>query len=577
MKNGVTEPGILSTFIRTVVTGPNILLAVIVAFLGVFLVYPLLEVLKQSVLVDNKLTGEFLLTLFKDTGIRNALLNSLWIGVYTTLLTTLIALPMAWIFVRFRFPGKAVLNGLVLVPMIMPPFVGALGLKYVFSRCGSLNLILHELGLPMVDWFGAGGMLGVVILEVLHLYPVMFLNVSAALANVDPAMEEAGTNLGASAWTTFRRITFPLMLPGYFAGAVIVFIWSFTDLGAPLIFEYRNCIPVQIFNHLNDMNENPVGYALVVLVLFVTLVFFMVSKWASQRRQVIASGKGATVSTERKPGFAGMCGIYLFLLVLTAIALLPHVSVLLVAISEKWFMTILPEEITMKYFKLAVTHRLAASSIRNSLLLSSGATLIDVVLGVILGYLFVRQKGRWRNWLDTLVMIPLAVPGIVLAFGYVACFRKWDIGGFTLNPQVNPFPLLIICYSIRRLPYVVRSAYAGFQQLSVSLEEAGRNLGAGSVYVVRRITIPLMSSHILAGAVLAFSFAMFEVGSSLILAFKEQDYPIAKAIYMLNMRLADGPNIASAMGIMGMVLLAISLVIVGTILGQRMGELFRSR
>ena len=559
------------------VTGPNILLTIIVVFLGVFLVYPLLEVLKQSVFVDGRFTGEFLLTLFKDTGIRSALYNSLWIGFYTTLFTTLIALPMAWIFVRYKFPGKAVLNGLVLVPMIMPPFVGALGLKYVFARCGSLNLILSDAGLPMIDWFGSGGMLGVVILEVLPLYPVMFLNVYAALANVDPAMEEAGTNLGASGWTTFRRITFPLMLPGYFAGAVIVFIWSFTDLGAPLIFEYRNCIPVQIFNHLTDMNENPVGYALVVLVLVVTLMFFLISKWASQRKKVISSGKGATVSIERKPSFFGKCGIYLFLLGLPAIALLPHVSVFLVAISEKWFMTVLPEEVTLKYFKMAVTHRLAASSIRNSLLLSSGATLVDVVLGVILGYLFVRQKGRWRSWLDTLVMMPMAVPGIVLAFGYVSCFRKWDLGEFTLNPQVNPFPLLIICYSIRRLPYVVRSAYAGFQQLSESLEEAGRNLGAGSLYVVRRITIPLMSSHILAGAILAFSFAMFEVGSSLVLAFKEQDYPIAKAIYMLNMRLADGPNIASAMGIMGMILLAVSLVIVGTILGQRMGELFRSR
>ncbi len=558
-------------------SGTTILVLLISAFLGVFLLYPLADALKQSVVFKGSFTLEFLLVLFTDAGIRAALVNSLLIGIYSTVLTTLIALPMAWMFVRYRFPGKGLLNGLVLVPMIMPPFVGALGLKYIFSRCGSMNLILHDLGLPLVDWFGSGGILGVVILEVLHLYPIMFLNVSAALANVDPAMEEAATNLGGNGWTVFRKITFPLMLPGYFAGAAIVFIWSFTDLGAPIIFEFRNCIPVQIFNHLNDMNENPVGYALVVLVLVITLAFFMLSKWASQRKHVISSGKGATVSNERKPSAAGLTTIYLFCAVLTFIALLPHVSVLLVAISKKWFMTILPEQYTFEYFKLAVTHRLAATSIRNSLLLSSGATVVDIVIGVALGYLLVRARRKWFGWLDTLVMIPMAVPGIVLAFGYVSCFRSWSFGGFTLNPQVNPFPLLIICYSIRRLPYVVRSTYAGFQQLSESLEEAGRNLGAGSFRVLRRITLPLMSSHILAGAVLAFSFAMFEVGSSLVLAFQEQDYPVAKAIYMLNMRLPDGPNIASAMGILGMILLAISLVTVGTILGQRMGELFRSR
>ncbi len=554
-----------------------LMLAAIAAFLGVFLVYPLAVMLVQSVYFNGRWTLQFVTSLFTNVSNRASLWNTMQIGIYTTLLSTVIALPMAWIFARYTFRGKALMNGLALVPMIMPPFVGALGMKYIFGRCGSINLILERLGLPMVDWFGGGGMLGVIVLEVLHLYPIMFLNVVAALANVDPAMEEAARNLGASSWRILRKITFPLMLPGYFAGAVIVFIWAFTDPGAPLIFEFRNCIPVQIFDRLSDMNENPVGYALVVLMLVISLAFFMLSKWVSQRRAVISTGKGATVSTERRPGALGTALIYVFLGVITLIALLPHASVLGVAISQRWSMTILPEQLTGKYFHLALTHRLAASSIRNSLLLSASSTAIVIVIGVVLGYLFVRRKNPLLEWFDSLVMLPLAVPGIVLAFGYVACFRSWGIGSFTLNPQVNPFPLLIICYSVRRLPYMVRSAYAGFQQLSEALEEAGRNLGASSARVVRRITIPLMSSHILAGAILAFTFAMFEVGSTLVLALREQDYPIAKAIYMFNMRLGDGPNIASAMGILGMILLSISLVIVGTILGQRMGELFRTR
>jgi len=554
-----------------------LMLAAIAAFLAVFLVYPLAVMLVQSVYFNGHFTLDFIAALFTNISNRISLWNTLQIGIYTTLLSTVIALPMAWIFARYTFPGKALMNGLALVPMIMPPFVGALGMKYIFGRCGSINLLLERLGLPMIDWFGGGGMLGVILLEVLHLYPIMFLNVAAALANVDPAMEEAARNLGASPWRIFRTITFPLMLPGYFAGAVIVFIWAFTDPGAPLIFEFRNCIPVQIFDRLNDMNENPVGYALVVLMLVISLAFFMLSKWVSQRRAVISTGKGATVSTERKPGPLATTAIYLFLGLITLVALLPHASVLGVAVSQRWCMTILPEQITTKYFHLALTHRLAASSIRNSLILSASSTAVVIVIGVVLGYLFVRRKNTLLDWFDSLVMLPLAVPGIVLAFGYVACFRSWNIGPFTLNPQVNPFPLLVICYSVRRLPYMVRSAYAGFQQLSEALEEAGRNLGASSARVVRRITIPLMSSHILAGAILAFTFAMFEVGSTLVLAFREQDYPIAKAIYMFNMRLGDGPNIASAMGILGMILLSISLVIVGTILGQRMGELFRTR
>ena len=203
----------------------------------------MVRALTQSVFFEGKFTLQFLASIFTNSSLRAGLVNSLLIGFYTTLVTTVIALPMAWIFVRFSFPGNGFMNGLVLVPMVMPPFVGALGMKYIFARCGSLNLILAKLGLPMVDWLGAGGMSGVVLLEVLHLYPIMFLNVSAALANVDPAMEEAGKCLGGSPWTVFRKITFPLMVPGYFAGAVIVFIWSFMDPGTPLVFEFRNCVP----------------------------------------------------------------------------------------------------------------------------------------------------------------------------------------------------------------------------------------------------------------------------------------------------------------------------------------------
>ena len=553
------------------------LLTFIIIFLGLFFVYPMVRALTQSVFFEGKFTLQFLASIFTNSSLRAGLVNSLLIGLYTTLVTTAVALPMAWIFVRFSFPGKGLINGLVLVPMVMPPFVGALGMKYIFARCGSLNLILAKLGLPMVDWLGAGGMSGVVLLEVLHLYPIMFLNVSAALANVDPAMEEAGKCLGGSPWTVFRKITFPLMVPGYFAGAVIVFIWSFMDPGTPLVFEFRNCVPVQIFDHLSDMNVNPIGYALVVLALFVAITFFALSKWASGRKTIISSGKGATVSAEKKATKWKLVLIYTFLGLLTGVALLPHLSVLMVSLSDKWFMTVFPESFTLKYFKLAVTHKLAASSIRNSLLLSSFATMIDIVIGIILGYLLVRKKSKLTGWIDTLVMLPLAVPGIVLGFGYIACFRGWSFGSFTLNPQINPFPLLIICYSIRRLPYVVRSAYAGFRQLSESLEEAGRNLGATGFRVARKISVPLISSNLLAGAIIAFSFAMFEVGSSLVLAFKEQDYPIAKAIYVLNMRLTDGPNIASAMGILGMILLAVSLIVTGMILGKRMGELFRTR
>jgi iron(III) transport system permease protein len=196
--------------------------------------------------------------------------------------------------------------------------------------------------------------------------------------------------------------------------------------------------------------------------------------------------------------------------------------------------------------------------------------MVDIVLGVSIAYLLARKKFRGANLLDAAVMLPLAIPGLVLAFGYLACFA-----GTALDPRINPMPLLVIAYSVRRLPYMVRAAYGGFLQISVSLEEAAINLGSSAFQMVRKITLPLVSANILAGAILAFSFAMLEVSESLILAVKEQYFPITKAIYQLMGRIEDGAFMASALGVWSMAFLAVSLLAAGVLLGRKMGQLFR--
>jgi iron(III) transport system permease protein len=182
-----------------------------------------------------------------------------------------------------------------------------------------------------------------------------------------------------------------------------------------------------------------------------------------------------------------------------------------------------------------------------------------------------RKRVPGRNVLDALAMLPLALPGLVIAFGYIAAFSATP-----LDARVNPVPLLVIAYAVRRLPYMVRAAYAGFQQSSVALEEAAMNLGATPIKTFYQITFPLVFANLVAGAVLAFSFAMLEVSDSLILALKEEYYPITKAIYVLLGRIADGPYIASAMGMLGLLLLGGTLFIAGRFFGRRMGELFRA-
>lgn len=545
----------------------------LIAFFALFLFYPLWYAIVQSLVVDGRLTVAFYELMVTSPVYQEAILNSFRLGMITTIATTLLSLPLAFLLVRYDFVGKGFVSGLILVPMVLPPFVGAIGMKQMFARFGSINLLLLDLGLidQPIDWFGGGGFVGVVILEVLHLYPIMYLNVAAALANVDPSLEDAARNMGSSGFRLFRTVTFPLMLPGYFAGAIIVFIWAFTDLGTPLIFNYRQVVAVEIFNSIEDINENPMAYALVVFVLLLTVFFFYLSKatLGNRRYEMIARGYSSSGSRRASRGMTAL--IYAAMLSLTGLAMIPHASVFLTSVAERWFMTVLPQETTGRFYAMVFEHPMSLSSIEMSLMLSVLSTALDIGLGIGIAYLLTRTRIPYKGVLDAMAMLPLALPGLVLAFGYLAGYS-----GTFLDARHYPVPLLVIAYAVRRLPYMVRAAYAGFQQTSITLEEAARNLGASRLRTLFQITFPLILANLVAGGILCFAFAMLEVSDSLILALKDEYYPITKAIYALMGRIADGAFLASAMGVFGMVLLIVGLFLAGRFLGRRMGELFRT-
>jgi iron(III) transport system permease protein len=258
----------------------------------------------------------------------------------------------------------------------------------------------------------------------------------------------------------------------------------------------------------------------------------------------------------------------------TLVAILPHLGVVLIAFSSHWHATVFPHHYTLDNFRLALGHDLTVPAIANSLKYSSVATLLDLVLGVAIAYVIVRTRLAGRRLLDFLVMLPLAVPGLVLAFGFLAMSQEGRLLAF-LNPVENPTVLLIIAYAVRRLPYVVRSAAAGFQQTSETLEEAAQNLGCPPVKATIRITLPLIAANLIAGGLLAFAFAMLEVSDSLILAQKQAFYPITKAIFELFQLLGDGRFLASALGVWAMVFLGVTIAGMSLLLGRKLGALFR--
>jgi iron(III) transport system permease protein len=553
------------------------------AFFGLFFLWPIYRILVRGFVTrSGHFTWQYVGLIFSDPELVRGLLNAIAIAAVVTLLSLLISMPLAILSVRYEFPLRGLLGGMMLAPLVLPPFVGAIGVRLLLGRLGPLSVLAGYGQGEGFDWLGRYRALGIIVIEVLHLYPVLLLNLQASLASVDPTMEQAAANLGASPFTVFRKITLPLIRPGIFAGCTLTLIWSFTELGTPLMFAFNTITPVQIFEQVTDVADNPLPFALVVVTLGVAVGLYVVGKVLLGRSYETAATKASVAMTPKQlRGWRAILACLPFVLVLS-LALLPHLSVVLTSLTAtgQWYRSILPQQFTSSHYLAALTDDLAMPSVANSAIYASLATAVGLIVGLGVGIVAVRSRLPDRGVIDALAMLPLAVPGLVLAFGYLAISvtlkqRFGEKLPIWLNVQEMPVVFLVIAYAARRLPYIVRSTVAGLQQTPVDLELAAANLGASRATVLRRITLPLILANLIAGALLAFAFALLEVSDSIILAQKAAYFPITRAILELSQRLGDGLYIASALGVWTMLLLTVTLLAANRLLGRKMGAIFR--
>ncbi len=562
----------------------RLLFGLLAGLLSLLLLWPVFSVVSGGFYVNGEWTAQYLLGVFQNPIYAEGLLNSLGLALGATALAALLAVPLACLSHAYAFPAQRLFNVLLLLPMVLPPFVGAIGVVQLLGPYGALNALL---GCGPVDWLGRSRALGVIILQALAFYPILYLNVAAALANVDPALHEAAHNLGGRGWTVFRRITLPLVMPGLFAGGTLVFIASFTELGTPLIMTFTRCAPVQVYDELKEISTSPFPYALVTVILGASIALYTLSRLLFGGRAYAMQAKASTAHVPRPlHGVKGGLVLLPFLGV-TALALLPHAGVLLTSLSAPgaWYQTLLPTQFTTSHYAEALGHVMTLNAIRNSLLFSALAVLLNLVLGLGVAWVVVRSRLRARGLLDALAMIPLAVPGLVMAFGFISisgtlaalpAVKAHPAWLALVDVQTNPTLFLVIAYAVRRLPYVVRAAVAGLQQTSVTLEEAGANLGAPPGVTLRRITLPLIAANLIAGLLLAFAFSMLEVSDSLMLAQKMTHYPITKTIFELSQLTGVGRYLASALGVWAMLFLTVTIAGSSLLLGKKLGALFRA-
>ena len=561
-----TPPAPARARIRGAGWGVWLAFGLIAAFLLAFLIVPIgLVIYTAFVDESNRLTLGHFANFFGQTVFVESFLNSLWVSLASVAVATLIAVPLAYLTVRFEFRGALLIQTLGVLPLIMPPFVGAVAMQLIFGRNGSVNLLLN-------DWFGftvpiMDGLIGVTFVESIHYFPFILLNLVASMRNIDGAMEESALNLGARGFRLFRRVIFPLAMPGYLAGAALVFVKVFDDLGTPLVMGVTNMLAPQAYLRITSVGiDDPLGYVIsVIMIAFSILALWMAARVMKGKDYATLQKGGSSLQKRRLSAWESVLA-YGWIVLILLVTLAPHIGILLMSFSKVWSFSVLPDAYTLEHYATVFTD--SKQMIGNTLLYCLLAAGLDVVIGTSIAYLILRTQLPARRWLDYLASAALAIPGLVLAIGYLRMFKGVNLP-FTDTPVVTTWVLIMLAYAVRRLPYALRSCMAALQQVHISLEEAAQSLGASRLSTIRRIMVPLMMGGILAGFVTSFITAAVELSATILLASAQSQAPMSYGIY-LYMQSISGRGPGAALGV-----LAVVVVGLGTYFSHRFVE--RSR
>ncbi len=543
--------------------------ALIWAFLILFVLYPLTRIFYDA--FTNE-AGQFTLVNFQEFFTDRFYLRSLWnslvLGVAAVITTSVIGVAVAFLIIRFEFPGRNLFAYLTMLPMILPPLVGVLGFVFILGRAGTVNVLLH-------DWFGLQhpvnfmyGMHGVLLVETVHLFPLMTLSILDSLSKVDPALEEAAQGMGANGWRRFWDVTLPLTTPGYVSGALLVFIWTFADFVTPLVVGVQDLLAVQAYLNIVQFVDRRIfrmGIVISALLVVLAVVFVLVARHYVAIKDY-SSLAYSRVERRRLGPVARWLAVG-FLVLLLFVSFVPQVGVVLAAVGKGWALTALPVHYTLDYFRQVSLE--TPKFIINSILFCGLAVLICLVVGVPMAWIMARTQTWGRGAMDALTTLILAIPGTAIGIAYIRAFHyPLPVIDTALTSMWFVLPLVL---AVRRLPYTVRGSYSSLVLVHKSMEEAAENVGATKLRTFRDITVPLVWKGILVGGLFSFIMSIQEASATLFLVLGGWEMiPIGIFTYYI----AGSHSQAAALGVILIVLCAVSLYIVNRVAGARVGGLF---
>jgi len=543
--------------------------AAIWAFLIGFVFYPLTRIFYDAFTDD---AGMLTLANFHEFYTDSFYLRSLWkslaLGAAAVITTSVVGITVAYLLVRYEFPYRKTFSYLTMLPMILPPLVGVLGFVFILGRAGTVNVVLH-------DWFGLAqpvnfmyGVHGVLLVETVHLFPMMTLSILDALARVDPTLEEAAEGMGAPGWRRFLDVTLPLTTPGYISGALLVFIWTFADFVTPLVLGVQDLLAPQAYLNIVQFVDRRIfrmGIVISALLVLLAIVFVIAA------REYVAikdySSLGYSKVERRRLGPVTRWTAVTFLSLLMIVSFVPQVGVALAAVGRGWSLTPVPVEYTTEFFRQVSVE--TPKFIVNSLWFCAIAVVMCLVIGVPMAWIMARTQAPGRGAMDALTTLMLAIPGTAVGIAFVRAFN------FPLPvvdvPLTGMWLILPLVLAVRRLPYTVRGSYSSLLLVHKSLEEAAENVGATKLRTFRDITVPLVWKGIFVGALFSFITSIQEASSTLFLTTGGNEM-IPFGIFTFY--IAGSQSQAAALGVILIALCAVSLFIVNRTAGTRVGGLF---
>lgn len=482
---------------------------VILGLYVLFMFYPLFSLFKSAV-IDSK-TGQFSLAYFQKFFSKkyytNTVANSFVVTGWVTVMAVLVAVPLAYILTTIKIKGAEIIRVLILISSMSAPFIGAYSWILLLGRNGSITRFLSSLfGIQAPDIYGLPG---IVLVLTLQLVPLVFMYVSGALKNMDSSLIEAAESMGCTGLRKMLRVILPLILPTVLAAAILVFMRAIADFGTPmLIGEGYKTIPVLVYSEFMGENGGDNGFAaaMSLMVILLTTAAFLIQQRISKRMSFSMNAINH-IEPKKLKGF-GNVAAHLFVYLYLAVALLPQLCVIETSF-RKTSGIVFKEGYSLESYQSAFSKMGVAIS--NTLVLGIISLACIVFLSVLIAYVSVRRSNAISGSLDIATMFPYIVPGSILGISLITAFNTRPLL-FTGTAFI-----LVVAFTIKRMPYTVRSSAAILRSIGISTEEASLSLGASNLKTFFRVTLPMMASGVFSGAIMSWITIITELSSSILL------------------------------------------------------------